>query len=77
MRGLEDPRIDLSQGWLDEYELEPYLYLRTIQLGYRTVEVPVSKVYPPRSQGQTKMKPITGWWSILRPLVLVGTGLRK
>ncbi len=76
-RVLEDPRIDLSQGWLDEYELEPYLYLRTIQLGYRTVEVPVSKVYPPRSQGQTKMKPITGWWSILRPLVLVGTGLRK
>ena len=74
---LEDPRIDLSQGWLDEYELEPYLYLRAIQCGYRTVEVPVTKIYPPKKLGQTKMKPITGWWSILRPLVLVGLGLKR
>ncbi len=76
-RVLTDRRLDLSPTWLDEYELEPYLYLRTIQLGYRTVEVPVTKVYPPRALGQTKMKPITGWWSILRPLVYVGLGLRR
>lgn len=74
---LTDPRIDLKQSWLDEYELEPYLYLRTIQCGFRTAEVPVTKIYPPRKMGQTKMKPITGWWSILRPLVYVGLGLRK
>lgn len=76
-RVLEDPEIDLEQAWLDEYELEPYLYLRTLHRGYKTAEVPVTKVYPPRSLGQTKMKPITGWWSILRPLVLLGLGLRK
>jgi dolichol-phosphate mannosyltransferase len=76
-RVLLDPRLDLSQSWLDEYELEPYLYLRAIQLGYRTTEVPVTKVYPPKHLGQTKMKPITGWWSILRPLFYLGTGLRK
>ena len=74
---LADPRLDLSQTWLRQYELEPYLYLRSIQLGYRTVEVPVTKIYPPKQVGQTKMKPITGWWSILRPLVYVGFGLRK
>jgi dolichol-phosphate mannosyltransferase len=74
---LADPRIDLSQDWLREYELEPYLYLRTIRLGYRTVEVPVTKIYPPKHLGQTKMKPIIGWWSILRPLVYLGFGLRK
>lgn len=76
-RVLADPRIDLSQDWLREYELEPYLYLRTIRLGYRTVEVPVTKIYPPKHLGQTKMKPIIGWWSILRPLVYLGFGLRK
>ena len=76
-RVLEDDRLDLDQAWLDEYELEPYLYFRTIRLGYRTSEVPVTKVYPPRSLGQTKMKPITGWWSMLRPLVYVGLGLKK
>jgi len=74
---LSDPQLDLSQSWLRQYELEPYLYLRTIQLGYRTVEVPVTKIYPPKKVGQTKIKPIAGWWSILRPLVYVGFGLRK
>ena len=74
---FSDPGLDLSQAWLRQYELEPYLYLRSIQLGYRTLEVPVTKIYPPKQVGQTKMKPIAGWWSILRPLVYVGFGLRK
>lgn len=65
---LADERIDLHQDWLNEYELEPYLYLRIIKCGYRTAEVPVTKIYPPKKLGQTKMKPVTGWWSILRPL---------
>ncbi len=76
-RVLEDRRLDLDQSWLDEYELEPYLYLKAIRLGYRTAEVPVTKVYPPKALGQTKMKPLVGWWSILRPVVYVGLGLRK
>lgn len=76
-RVLEDPRIRLDQPWLDEYELEPYLYLRAIRLGWRTEEVPVTKRYPPRQLGQTKMKPFSGWWSILRPLVYLGLGLRR
>ena len=76
-RVLEDERIDLHQEWLDEYELEPYLYLRSIQCGYATAEAPVTKIYPPKQLGQTKMKPIIGWWSILRPLFLVGLGIRK
>jgi dolichol-phosphate mannosyltransferase len=74
---FEDRRIDLWQAWLDEYELEPYLYYKVIKLGYKTTEVPVTKIYPPKKLGYTKMKPITGWWSILRPLFLLGLGLRK
>jgi dolichol-phosphate mannosyltransferase len=74
---LADPRLRLHQPWLDHYELEPYLYLMVMRLGYRTTEVPVTKIYPPRRLGQTKMRPLSGWWSILRPLVYVGLGLRK
>jgi dolichol-phosphate mannosyltransferase len=74
---LADPRLNLDQPWLDEYELEPYLYLKAIQLGYRTAEVPVTKIYPPKEMGQTKMKPVTGWWSILRPLIYVRLGIKK
>ena len=74
---LKDERLNLDQKWLDQYELEPYLYIRTIRMGYRTKEVPVTKVYPPKKLGQTKMKPLTGWWSILRPLVLMGLGIKR
>jgi dolichol-phosphate mannosyltransferase len=74
---LRDERINLGQDWLDKYELEPYFFYRVIRLGYRVKEVPVSKIYPPKNLGYTKMKPILGWWSILRPLFLLGLGLKN
>ncbi len=74
---LEDPKIDHHQAWLDRYELEPYLFYKFIKLGYKVREVPVTKIYPPKALGYTKMAPITGWWSILKPLVLLGLGLKK
>lgn len=76
-RIFEDPRLDLEQSWLDQYELEPYLYLRAIELGYKTTEVPVTKVYPPRHMGQTKMRPVIDWWSLLRPLVFKSLRLKR
>jgi len=74
---LDDSRIRLHQDWLDQYELEPYLYFQAIRLGYDTREVPVTKIYPPRALGYTKMPPVTGWWSMLKPVVLLGLGLRS
>lgn len=74
---LRDKRLGLHQKWLDKYELEPYLYIKIIRLGYRTQEVPVTKVYPPKKLGQTKIKPFSGWWSMLKPLVLMGLGIKK
>jgi dolichol-phosphate mannosyltransferase len=74
---LRDSRIDWRQDWLDRYELEPYLMLKAIRLGYRHVEVPVTKIYPPHAQGYTKMRPVIDWWSIIRPVVYVGLGLKK
>jgi len=38
------------------YELEPYLLLKTIRLGYRHGEVPVTKIYPKHELGYTKMR---------------------
>jgi dolichol-phosphate mannosyltransferase len=77
MSFFDDPRVDLDQGWLDRYELEPYLLYKALTLGYACREVPVHKIYPPRRLGITKMKPIVGWWSILRPLVYLSLGLRR
>jgi dolichol-phosphate mannosyltransferase len=74
---FKDERINLWQSWLDEYELEPYLYYKVIEYGYKFREVPVTKIYPPRKIGYTKMRPLTGWWSILRPLIFLKLGLRR
>lgn len=74
---LSDPQLDLDQRWLDEYELEVYLLYKARKIGYRVAEAPVTKTYPAKDLGQTKMKPIVGWWSILRPLVLLGLRIKK
>jgi dolichol-phosphate mannosyltransferase len=74
---FDDPAINIEQAWLDQYELEPYVFFKAIRLGYKVREVPVTKIYPPKALGYTKMKPITGWWSILRPIVLLSLGLRR
>jgi dolichol-phosphate mannosyltransferase len=77
LSALRDARIDIDQPWLDHYELEPYLFFKMIRLGYKVREVPVTKIYPPHELGYTKMKPVTGWWSILRPVVLLGLGIKR
>jgi dolichol-phosphate mannosyltransferase len=73
---LRDPELDLDQTWLDEYELEVYLLYKAAKLGYKVSEVGVTKKYPPKALGQTKMRPITGWWSILRPIALLGLRIK-
>jgi len=74
---FSDPRIEIDQPWLDQYELEPYLFFKFIRLGYKVKEVPVTKIYPPKALGYTKMRPFSGWWSILRPIFLLGFGIKK
>jgi dolichol-phosphate mannosyltransferase len=74
---LDDPRIDLDQAWLDGYGLEVYLLYKMIICGFRHTEVPCTKIYPPRKIGNTKMRPIVGWWDILRPVFLLGLGLKR
>lgn len=74
---FKDGRINIDQEWLNTYELEPYILFKAIRLGYRFCEAPVSKIYPAKSLGYTKMKPITGWWSILKPIFYLGLGIKK
>jgi dolichol-phosphate mannosyltransferase len=74
---LSDPKLNLNQSWLDRYELEVYLLMKLLLCGFKTTEVPCSKIYPPKKIGQTKMKPGIDWWRILRPVFLIGLGLKK
>lgn len=74
---LDDARFRLDQPWLDRYELEPWLLLKALRLGYVVLEVPVTKIYPPAGARYTQMRPFVDWWSILRPLVFVALGWKK
>lgn len=76
-RVLRDQRIRWRDEWLGRYELEPYLLWHAVRLGYKVVEVPVAKVYPSVHLGYSKLPPITGWWSIVRPLILLRLGLKR
>ncbi len=71
---LDDPRIQLSQSWLDRYELEPYLLFQAIRCGYRIREAPVTVRY--HGRGTTKMRLIQDGWRMLRPLVFLRFGIR-
>ena len=74
---FDDADIRINQQWLDQYELEPYLLYKTIVLGYKYGEAAVTKIYPAKKLGYTKMKPFVGWWSILKPLFYLGLGIKK
>ncbi len=74
---LDDRRVDVTQPWLDRYELEYYLHYKALSLGYRYVEVPVTKQYPKDGLPTTKIQLSRDYWSLLRPLILLTLGLRK
>lgn len=74
---FENPEIDIWQSWLDRYELEYYIHCKAIKLGYRVCEVPVSMIYPADGRPYSKIKPFLGWWSMVRPLILLSLNLRQ
>jgi dolichol-phosphate mannosyltransferase len=75
---FDDARFDIEQQWLNAYEFEYYLHWKVYQCGYRVVEVPVTKTYPAeKSVAYTKIQPVTGWWQMLRPFLLLALGIKK
>jgi dolichol-phosphate mannosyltransferase len=74
---LDDPRIRINQSWLDRYELEYYVHWKAIELGYRVVEVGVSKTYPKGGGNYSKIRRVRDWWSIVRPTLLLWSRLKN
>ena len=73
---FRNPQIDIWQTWLDQYELEYYIHYKVIKLAYRVREVSVSMLYPKDGRPYSKIKPFVGWWSMLRPWVLLSLRIR-
>jgi dolichol-phosphate mannosyltransferase len=75
---LRDSRLDWDQPWLgNDYELEIYLHYKAASLGYRFVEVPVSKIYQRARDGSYSKARLANWFTGLKPLFYLRFGLRK
>ena len=70
---------NLDQDWLNRYELEYYIHYYVTKLkNSRIVEVPVTIEYSHLKKGrESKIVPLLGWWSMIRPFVYLVLRLRK
>jgi len=78
-RFLKDDRVNMDQEWLDRGELEYYLQLKALMLGFKVEEVPVTKIYPDLSayKNYTKIRPVTDWLRNLRPIFYLTLGIKS
>ncbi|GAC1510849.1 MAG: glycosyltransferase family 2 protein [Candidatus Dormibacteraceae bacterium] len=76
LRILEDKRVDLHQPWLGRYEVETYLFAKTLLCGYRWKEVPIRITYggPGRD---TRARAVIDWWGYFRPVLLLRLRLKR
>ena len=75
---FKEKQINIWQNWLNGYELEFYLHYKMLTLGYKTCEVPVSKIYPNTNlERYSHIHPIKDFWNIIKPIFFLTFGLRK
>lgn len=67
-RLLADPRVQPLRDIFLGYELHYYLAIRAARLGFRSIETPVTRRYPPAGKTPTKISPVKGNLLILRTL---------
>ncbi len=73
-RLLADARVHTFRDCFDSYELLAYLPIRAARLGFRTTEVPVSRVYPRGKLRATKIHGLFAHLHLLRILWRAITG---
>ncbi len=73
----DDPDINLNQDWLDTYGLEYYILFYVLNKKYRMKEVPVTIHYPADHKNYSKIKAGSGWWQMIRPWILLRTGIKN
>ena len=74
---FKDYNINIKQDWLNKYELEYYVLYYVLKKNLKFKEVPIKAAYPKVKKNYTKIKPFSGWWSMIRPWVLLKFGIRK
>jgi dolichol-phosphate mannosyltransferase len=75
---LFNGRCNISQSWLNRYELEYYIHYWACQQGLKIQEVPVTIQYDHLTKNRlSKIRPFIDWWSMIMPLFYLRFGFRK
>jgi dolichol-phosphate mannosyltransferase len=72
---LNDADISIFRDIFDSYELVAYLPIAAGKLGYSTVEVPVSRIYPEKGAIPTKIVGLRAQLDVLLILLKAAFGL--
>lgn len=71
---LLDPRVAPFRDVFSDYELHYYLAIRAARLGFRCVEVPVTRSYPRGTEMPTKIRGLSGNFRVMKTLLRATTG---
>ncbi len=71
---LSEPRINIFREIFDGYELHYYLAVKAAKLGFKCIEIPVTRKYPESGKTPTKISPIKGNMQVISRLVNVVIG---
>lgn len=71
---LLDPRVAPFRAVFSGYELLAYLSYRVPRLGYRCIELPTARRYPPEGHVPTKISVVSGNLEVMRVLLKACTG---
>lgn len=71
---LGDPAVAVFRDAFEGYELHYYLACRAPRLGYRCLEIPVTRTYPATGKTPTKISPVKGNLQVIGKLLATVSG---
>lgn len=71
---LSDPKLAVFRNIFTGYELHYYLAIKAAKLGFKCIEIPVSRKYPKSGKTPTKISPIRGNLTVILKLLSVAMG---
>lgn len=71
---LQDANVAVFRDIFSGYELHYYLAIRSAKLGYKCIEIPVSRIYPETGKTPTKISPVRGNLQVIKKLLAVVIG---
>ena len=71
---LRDSKLAIFRDVFTGYELHYYLAIKAAKLGYRCIEIPVTRKYPKIGKTPTKISPFLGNLTVISKLLAVARG---